>query len=213
MKDVRYRVGDIIDTPPIIQRMFDCNVEKFKIVSYSEEDDAYLCQPFGDKSWNAAPPFVCQHETLVAADHAKQSKGVKEMNYKIVVTTDGRDTVATLYDGKVKKNVAKTRCHPDDAFDFGTGAQIAVERLITCSRNALNKPLPVNGYAICNRSQDGLTAGEIYLIRGGYFVDDDGDMRPMTGKQFMSADDVNGWRSGCLTMLSDKAVQAIRRTD
>ena len=210
MSDDRYKAGDILNAPPAIQKMFDCHVDKFKIVSYSETDDAYICQPFGDKSWNAAPPFVCQHDTLVAANHAKQSQGVKEMNYKIVVTTDGRDTTATLYDGKVKKNVAKTRCHPNDEFDFGTGAQIAVERLIACSRNA---PLPVNGYAICNRSQAGLTAGEIYLIRDGYFVDDDGDIRPTNGKQLMSADDVHDWIFGCLTMLSDKAVQSIRRCD
>lgn len=211
MSDYRYKAGDILNAPPIIQKMFDCHVDKLKIVSYSETDDAYLCQPFGDKSWNAAPPFVCQHAALVDADHAKQSKGVKEMNYKIVVTTDGRDTIATLYDGKVKKNVAKTRCHPNDEFNFGTGAQIAVERLVACSRNALNKPWPVTGYAIGKKSQDGVTAGEIYLIRCGFFIDDDGDMRPMTGKPFMSADDVNGWRDGCLTMLSDKAVQLIRR--
>lgn len=49
---------------------------------------------------------------------------------KIVITTDGKETLARLYeDGKVRKS-AKAECSPDDKFDFAVGAKIAFERLI-----------------------------------------------------------------------------------
>ena len=48
---------------------------------------------------------------------------------KIVITTDGKTTTATHYDGKrvVDKKIAK--CSPEDKFDFLTGAAIAFDRL------------------------------------------------------------------------------------
>lgn len=49
--------------------------------------------------------------------------------HKIVITTDGKTTTATHYDGKrvIRKETA--RCHPDDKFNFLTGAAIAFDRL------------------------------------------------------------------------------------
>lgn len=48
---------------------------------------------------------------------------------KIVITTDGKTTTATHYDGKhvIRKETA--RCNPEDKFDFLTGATIAFDRL------------------------------------------------------------------------------------
>lgn len=48
---------------------------------------------------------------------------------KIVITTDGKTTTATHYDGKrvIRKETA--RCNPDDEFNFLTGAAIAFDRL------------------------------------------------------------------------------------
>lgn len=48
---------------------------------------------------------------------------------KIVITTDGKETLARLYeDGKVVKK-ATARCSPNDEFDFSVGAKLAFERL------------------------------------------------------------------------------------
>lgn len=49
---------------------------------------------------------------------------------KIVITTDGVETLARLYEGNkvVKKSTAK--CSPDDTFDFNVGAKLAFERLM-----------------------------------------------------------------------------------
>lgn len=48
---------------------------------------------------------------------------------RILITTNGKETLARLYeDGEVKKS-AKAECSPDDKFDFAVGAKIAFERL------------------------------------------------------------------------------------
>lgn len=49
---------------------------------------------------------------------------------RIAITTDGKVTLARLYeDGKVVRK-ATARCSPDDKFDFAAGAKLAFERLI-----------------------------------------------------------------------------------
>lgn len=48
---------------------------------------------------------------------------------RILITTNGKETLARLYeDGEVKKS-AKAECSPDDTFDFSVGAKLAFERL------------------------------------------------------------------------------------
>ena len=49
---------------------------------------------------------------------------------RILITTNGKETLARLYeDGEVKKS-AKAECSLDDTFDFSFGAKLAFERLI-----------------------------------------------------------------------------------
>lgn len=48
---------------------------------------------------------------------------------KIVITTDGKTTLARLYDGKTVVKSAEAKCSPEDTFDFMTGAKLAMERL------------------------------------------------------------------------------------
>lgn len=49
---------------------------------------------------------------------------------KIVITSDGKETLARLYDGNKVIKTATAKCSPDDTFDFETGARIAFERLV-----------------------------------------------------------------------------------
>lgn len=48
---------------------------------------------------------------------------------KIVITTDGETVTAKKYEGKEVIKSATAKCHPDDEFDFDTGAKIAFDRL------------------------------------------------------------------------------------
>lgn len=48
---------------------------------------------------------------------------------KIVITTDGKETLARLYEGKKVIKTATAKCSRDDVFDFNAGARLAFERL------------------------------------------------------------------------------------
>lgn len=48
---------------------------------------------------------------------------------KIVITTDGKTTTATLYRDN-EKVTAEAKCSPEDKFDFITGAKLAMHRLV-----------------------------------------------------------------------------------
>jgi len=49
---------------------------------------------------------------------------------KIIITTDGKTTLARLYEEKKVVKSAESHCSPDDEFDFSVGANLAMERLI-----------------------------------------------------------------------------------
>jgi len=49
---------------------------------------------------------------------------------KIVITTDGKTTLARLYEGNKVVKSAQAICSPDDDFDFGYGARLAFDRLM-----------------------------------------------------------------------------------
>ena len=55
-------------------------------------------------------------------------------NHKIVITSDGKTTLARLYEGKKVVKSAEANCSPDDEFDFTKGAKIAFERLSNSSK-------------------------------------------------------------------------------
>lgn len=55
---------------------------------------------------------------------------------KIVITTDGRITTAKLYRHGELTQKAVVTCSPEDTFDFATGAELALDRLI----DAVNNP-------------------------------------------------------------------------
>lgn len=61
---------------------------------------------------------------------------VSNNQQKIIITTDGRVTKATMYEGKQRIKVATSTCHPNNEFDFNKGAAIALERLTgyTCGK-------------------------------------------------------------------------------
>lgn len=53
----------------------------------------------------------------------------KKHHQKIVITTDGVETLARLYDGDKVVKKATAKCFPEDTFDFNVGAKLAFERL------------------------------------------------------------------------------------
>lgn len=70
---------------------------------------------------------------------------------KIVITTDGTETLARLYEnGKVVKS-ATAKCAPEDEFDFNIGARLAFDRLVGEEKTAekwrvVHRPARVGDY-------------------------------------------------------------------
>lgn len=56
-------------------------------------------------------------------------EGLANDTHKIVITTDGKTTLARLYDGKTVVKSAEAKCSQEDTFDFMIGAKIALDRL------------------------------------------------------------------------------------
>lgn len=70
----------------------------------------------------------CMTETGYVWDE-RGLKLVTDNDKKIVITTDGKTTIAKLYDGKNVIKTAEAKCCQTDKFDFNTGALIAFGRL------------------------------------------------------------------------------------
>lgn len=134
-------------------------------------------------------PFVFWEDELVPYN-----------DYKIVITTNGAETLARLYDGKKVVKTATAKCSPNDTFDFETGAKLAFARLMETQSAAESlkklgealknfkaphinfcvktEPKYYNGKVVCVNGAVGLTVGKIYEFVDGKLKDDDGDLRP-----------------------------------
>ena len=96
---------------------------------------------------------------------------------KIVITSDGKETLARLYDGYELISAATAKCSPDDTFDYETGARIAFDRLVG-EKPEKEKPRYYNGKVVCVDNcgnKTAYTVGKIYQFKDGEFVNDLGD--------------------------------------
>lgn len=78
--------------------------------------------------------------------HWYKFERVGDAPQKIVITTDGKTTLARLYDGKTVVKAAEAVCSPSDTFDFNVGAKLAMERLTgETETDSEKKKLPAVG--------------------------------------------------------------------
>lgn len=105
---------------------------------------------------------------------------------EIHITVKGNQTHAVLKEnGKViKHEVAK--CHPDDEFDFGTGAELAFDRLFdkeeiveNCDGHEEDDELLNCSFEVLSNNSRYLTAGRIYDVVNGVFVADNKGYYPV----------------------------------
>ena len=102
--------------------------------------------------------------------------------HKIVITTDGKNTTAYLYNGKKLEGEATAICSPEDEFDFKIGAELAVERLFI-DEFFTGKAVYTGGGLFTI----GRTIGKIYEFKKGFYYDDDSIKRPAGDKGFTKA--------------------------
>lgn len=103
-------------------------------------------------------------------------------DFKIVITTDGKETIARLYDGKNVVESATAKCHPDDTFDFKKGAEIAMRRLMGEDKPAEQKKPETNvdnKWRVVNRAP---VAGDyIRIVNPMFSFDKAGDILKIDG--------------------------------
>ena len=114
---------------------------------------------------------------------------VPAVDKKIVITTDGKTTLARLYEDKKIVKTAKAKCSPEDKFDFIAGAELAFERL---TQNKVKKPIYYNGKVVCVKVDKGAayTVGKIYEFKDGKVRIDNGCTFPR-GEPIKSLDEWN----------------------
>lgn len=117
---MKYKVGDKVR----IVNKWNCNtcestlggMDKYlgKVLTVSQvKGTCYYMRESGGYVWNDA--------CIV---------GLAKKEKKIVITSDGVETLARLYDGNKVIKTATEKCSPDDTFDFEVGARTAFDRLI-----------------------------------------------------------------------------------
>lgn len=114
----------------------------------------------------------------------------------IVITCDGKTTTATLRDGKQVLKSESVSLYHKDTFDHFTGAEYALKKLFD---KPLDEPKLYNGKVVCTKSNSKWwTVGKIYTFENGATVDDNGEIKPVTGERFANFREFRSWaRFGC----------------
>lgn len=83
---------------------------------------------------------------------------------KVVILRKGNTVTATQYVDGARVNTGAAKCSPEDSFDFGTGAKLALERLFKSE-----KPLPT---APLKFDWDKFSNGEVFVQVSRKTIDD-----------------------------------------
>lgn len=121
---------------------------------------------------------------------ADEIEKIAPFTEKIVITSDGKTTLARLYENGEVTKTAEAKCSLSDKFDFAVGAKLAFERL-----NEKTEPKKLfNGKAVCvEKANDycAYTVGKIYEFKEGATTLDNGESYPTNGNEVTSIDDWN----------------------
>lgn len=109
--------------------------------------------------------------TKQAIDKALEKEKIKmRKDQKIIITTDGKTTTARMFDGKELIKSAEAKCHPDDEFDFETGAKVAFDRLVEREEKVKPKEMLKNGVFGLTADNDWfVVVGETLVYQRGQF--------------------------------------------
>lgn len=105
---------------------------------------------------------------------------------KIIITTDGKITLARLFSGNRVIDHAKAVCSQEDEFSFIVGSNLAFSRLL----NKMMFPHAFNGKTVFFKNDAwGFTYGEVYTFVNGFTKDDYGTTFPYSGLSITDEND------------------------
>lgn len=113
---------------------------------------------------------------------------------KLIITVNGAETLARLYEGNKVIKSATAKCSPDDTFDFEKGAKLAIDRLF--GKNEKKAPQYYNGKVVCvskRTSAAAYTVGKIYEFKDGRVKIDNNAIIPSDDKDAVTS--VGDWNS------------------
>lgn len=103
-----------------------------------------------------------------------------ETKKEVIVIYRENNKITAL--NKATGEKATARCHPNDKFDFLTGAKVAFDRLVPPAKQKEEPKKLYNGKVVCVESWTvAFTVGKIYEFKDGYLIDDEGDKFPWWG--------------------------------
>ena len=139
-------------------------------------------------------PDGWHHHTLDGILCQEVEPLVPEKQPVIIITSDGKTTIATKRLGKRVLGRCIAVCSDDDEYDYDTGASIAMARLIGAKVEFVNEkkepqkpPKPENftGKVVCLESlREWWTPGKTYDVFDGVIFDDDSVDRRRYAKDF-----------------------------
>lgn len=106
---------------------------------------------------------------------------------KLVITSDGVETLARLYEGNKVIKTATAKCSPEDTYNFDEGARIALHRLFGDYAGLIaEKPKYYNGKVVCVEKSArymAYTVGKVYEFKNGRVKIDNGNIIPIAGEK------------------------------
>lgn len=122
---------------------------------------------------------------------------IPKSTQKLIVTVNGAETLARLYEGNKVIKSATAKCSPDDTFDFEKGAKLAVDRLLGKPEHfAKEAPQYYNGKVVCvsvKRKHVAYTVGKIYEFKDGRVRIDNNAILPSNDKDAVTS--LDDWNS------------------
>lgn len=97
---------------------------------------------------------------------------------KVVILRDGNTVTATQYIDGAKVNTVAAKCSPEDSFDFGVGAKLALERLFKSEKPSMsredvyNKTKEVLSTSRLKFDWDKFSNGEVFVQVSRKTIDD-----------------------------------------
>lgn len=131
----KFKIGDRVITTKDFDKDTPAGL-KGTVIGFENTQYGDITVEFDEKLRNGHNCFLKCKSGNGRWGHSDGLEFLQKCTQKIVITTDGTETLARLYEGKKVVLTATAKCSPDDTFNFDTGAKLAFERLMEKKRIA-----------------------------------------------------------------------------
>ena len=110
-----------------------------------------------------------------------EERFLEPMSQKILIMQDEKNPKTVIARNLLTNKKAEAKCAPADEFDFATGAQLALDRLLNKEHSFKKKEKPqyYNGKVVCVEYDGGLseffTVGKVYTVKDGVIMSNTGN--------------------------------------